>query len=81
MNRKLSYKGKELSQMSKEELVEQMEKNKRRMFGNHLFLGSVSVAAFIAFLPAVIVTVGVGAVRTYWLLQNNQAIEEQLSKR
>ena len=45
------------------------------------FFGVASLATF-AVVPVVgIVPLGIGAITAYWLKENNEAIEEELSKR
>lgn len=81
MNRKLSYNGKTIQEMTKSELQEQYEKNKKRMATRAGFFGVASLATF-AVVPVVgIVPLGIGAITAYWLKENNEAIEEELSRR
>lgn len=81
MSRQLSYNGKIIQEMTKLELQEQYEKNKKRMAVRAGFFGVASLASF-AVVPVVgIVPLGIGAITAYWLKENNEAIEDELSKR
>ena len=81
MNRRLSYNGKELYQMSKEALQAQLKINQLRLKIRMILLLIVAlISAFInPFLP--IVPIGIALIIRYWLLQNNNAIKEELNKR
>lgn len=81
MNRKLSYNGKTIQEMTKSELQEQLETNKKRLTVRACFFGVASLATF-AVLPVVgIVPLGIGAITSYWLKENNEAIKEEIHKR
>jgi len=81
MNRQLSYKGKIIQKMTKAELQEQLEANKKRLTVRAAFLGVASLATF-AVVPVVgIVPLGIGAITAYWLKENNEAIKEEINKR
>ena len=81
MNRKLSYNGKTIQEMTKWELQEQLESNKKRLAVRAVFFGVASLATF-AVIPVVgIVPLGIGAITSYWLKENNEAIKEEINKR
>ena len=81
MNRKLSYNGKTLDQMTTEELKSQIRINRSRLKGRFAFFIVITVLTFfvvpfVAPIPGVI-----GAVTIFWLLQNNKAMQYELGKR
>jgi len=81
MSRQLSYNGKTIKEMTKRELQEQYERNKKRMAVRTGFFGVASLATFAAMPVVGIVPLGIGAITAYWLKENNDAITEELSKR
>lgn len=81
MNRKLSYNGKELHEMTQEELKQQVESNEKRIVRNNLFVATITGVSLFAFPPAVLLTLSVGIVRRSWILENNKAIQEELGNR
>ena len=81
INRKLSYGGKELHEMTKEELKKQIETNKKRMVRNHLFVAVMTGVSLFAFPPAALFTLGVGVVRRNWMIENNKEIQKKLTNR
>ena len=81
MNRKLSYNGKTLDQMTTEELKRQCRVNKTRLKIRLIFWIAILVLTFFV-LPFALPIIGaIAAVTTFWLLQNNKAIQYELSKR
>ena len=53
MNRKLSYDGKNLHEMTQEELKEQVETNpKKRIVRNNLFVATITGVSFFTFSPS-----------------------------
>lgn len=81
MNNELKYNGKTLDEMTDNELSKQYELNKQRIIGNGAFLGVISGISLIYCPPAVIVPVGIGAFRLYWINKNNELIEEKANER
>lgn len=81
MNRKLSYNGKTLNQMTKQELEAQYEANQKRLVARSTFLGGVGVLACLAMPILAVAPVAVGAVTGNWIVENNKAIKEELEKR
>lgn len=81
MNRKLSYNGKTLSQMTKQELEAQYETNKKRLVARSGFLGGVGVLACFVMPVLAVGPLAAGAVTGNWLIENNKAIKEELEKR
>ena len=81
MNRKLSYNGKTLDQMTTEELKRQCKVNRTRLKIRLIFWIAILVLTFFV-LPFALPIIGaIAAVTTFWLLQNNKAIQYELSKR
>ena len=72
MNRKLSYNGKELHQMSTDELKAQLKINQYRL--KALLLAFVN--PILSVIPIVILLI-----TRYWLLQNNYAIKQEINRR
>ena len=81
MNRKLSYDGKELHEMTQEKLKEQAETNKKRIVRNNLFVATITGVSLFAFPPAALLTLGVGVVRRNWILENNKEIQKELNNK
>lgn len=81
MNRKLSYNGKSIQEMTKMELQEQLETNKKRSIVRAGAFGAFSLLAFAAVPPLGIVPLGIGVITAHWLRQNNEAIKEEIDKR
>ncbi len=81
MNRKLSYKGKELYQMTISELEAQLKTNQLRLIFRSLFLILVTFAAGFAMPILVIVPIAILVITDYWLLQNNKEIQRELERR
>ena len=81
MNNELKYHGKTLNEMTDKELIDQYELNKQRIIGNGAFLGAVSGVSLFYCPPVVIVPVGIGAFRLYWINKNNKLIEEEANER
>ena len=81
MNRKLTYKGKELHQMSVDELKAQLKINQLRLKERAIcFLIGAMLLAFVHPVLAVIPIV-ILLITRYWLLQNNNAIREEINRR
>ena len=81
MNRKLSYNGKELHQMSVDELKAQLKINQLRLKERAIcFLIGAMLLAFVHPVLAVIPIV-ILLITRYWLLQNNNAIREEINRR
>lgn len=81
MNRKLFYEGKELYEITQEELKERVETNKKRIVCNNLFVATITGVSLFACPPAALFTLGVGVVRRNWILKNNKEIQKQLNNR
>ena len=81
MNRELKYNGKTLNQMTSSELEEQYDMNNKRIIGNGAVLGAITGISLLAFPPAAIAILGVGAFRTYYIKRNNDLIEQEANER
>lgn len=81
MNRKLSYNGKELYQMTISELEEQLKTNQKRILIRSLFLLLVTLAAGFTMPILVIFPIVVLVITDYWLLQNNNEIKREIERR
>ena len=81
MNRKLSYNGKELYQMSVDELKAQLKINQFRLKERAIcfLIGALLLAfvnPFLAIIPIIILLI-----TRYWLLENNNKIQKEINKR
>ncbi len=81
MNRKLSYNGKELYQMSVDELKAQLKINQFRLKERAIcfLIGALLLAfvnPFLAIIPIIILLI-----TRYWLLENNNEIQKEINKR
>ena len=81
MNNELKYHGKTLDEMTNNELSQQYKLNKQRIIGNGAFLGVVSGISLLYCPPVVIVPVGIGTFRLYWINKNNKLIEQEANER
>ena len=81
MNRKLSYNGKELWQMSLSELEAQVKTNKSRILLSSMFLLLVTLVAGGSMPILVIFPIAILLITDYWLLQNNKAIQDEINRR
>ena len=81
MNKKLSYNGKTLNQMTIEELKQQILLNRTRMKLRTIFWILISIITFFVVPCLVEVPIVIGVVTDFWLLQNNKAIRYELGKR
>ena len=81
MNRKLSYNGKELYQMTISELEEQLKTNQKRILIRSLFLLLVTLAAGFTMPILVIFPIEVLVITDYWILQNNKEIRREIERR
>ena len=79
MNRNLSYGGKNVHEMTAEELKRQLEINKKRMTGNKLVMVVITGATLSA--PVAVLVIAIGVLRRNWLLENNAVLQEELNKR
>jgi len=81
MNRKLSYNGKTLEQMTTEELKHQCRVNRARLKVRITFFIAILILSFFV-CPFVLPIIGaIAAVTSFWILQNNKAIQIELNKR
>ena len=81
MKRKLIYNGKYLSEMTKEELKAQLKINQTRIKYRNIFFLLVALAwdlsnPFLSMIP-IFITI----ITSYWLLENNVAIQEELKNK
>ena len=81
MNRKLSYNGIELYQMTISQLEEQLKVNQKRIIVRSLFLLLVTLAACFTMPILVIFPIVVLIITDYWILQNNKEIRREIEKR
>lgn len=81
MNRNLSYDGKNVHEMTAEELRKQLEINKKRMTGNKMVIIVVTGVSLIACAPVAILVIVIGILRRNWMLENNAVLQEELNKR
>ncbi len=81
MDRKLVYNGKEINQMSKEELENQLKINKERIKMRNLFFLSIIFILILIYPLIAIFPFIICLITTYWLLQNNDEIEKEINQR
>lgn len=81
MNRKLSYNGKSVSEMTAEELRQQLAVNRKRMTNNKLVMVVVTGVSLVACAPVAVLVIVIGVLRRNWLLENNAVLQEELNKR
>lgn len=81
MNRKLSYNGKELYQMTLSELEVQLKTNQMRLIARSIFLILVTLVAGFAMPILVIIPLAILIITDYWLLQNNKEIQREIDRR
>ena len=68
-----------ISTMSSNELETQIKLNKKRMVGNVVFLGSVTISSLFVCPPVAVIPAGIGVIRLYWMNQNNKNMNKQLT--
>lgn len=81
MNRKLSYNGKELYQMTINELERQLKTNQIRIIVRSIFLLLVTFVAGFIMPILTIFPILVLVITDYWLLQNNYEIKQEINRR
>ena len=81
MNRKLSYNGIELYQMTISQLEEQLKVNQKRIIVRSLFLLLVILAAGFTMPILVIFPIAVLVITDHWILQNNKEIKREIERR
>ena len=81
MNRKFSYNGIELYQMTISQLEEQLKVNQKRIIVRSLFLLLVTLAAGFTMPILVIFPIAVLVITDYWILQNNKEIKREIERR
>lgn len=81
MDRKLVYNGKEINQMSKEELENQLKINKERIKMRNLFFLSIILILILIYPLIAIFPFIICLITTYWLLQNNDEIEKEINQK
>ena len=81
MNRKLSYNGKTLEQMTTEELKRQLGLNRTRLKLRTIFFVAISILTFFVVPFLVEVPIAIGVVTDFWFLQNNKEIQLELGRR
>lgn len=81
MNRKLSYNGKTLKEMTKSELHKQYDTNITRLKIRTGFLGACTVASCFVMPVVAVVPLGIAGITDYWLIKNNNAIKDEIESR
>ena len=81
MNRKLSYNGIELYQMTISQLEEQLKVNEKSIIVRSLLLLLVTLAGGFTMPILVIFPIVVLIITDYWILQNNKEIRREIEKR
>ncbi len=72
---------KNINLMTDTELENRYNINKKRIIGNNVFLGTITIGGLFIFSPSAIATLGVSAFRTYYINKNNQKLESEVRKR
>lgn len=81
MNRNLSYRGKNIKEMSLTELENQYNINKSRFIYRSIFFILIAISTII-YEPIVSFVPVVFAIMTgYWLIQNNNEIKKEIEMR
>lgn len=81
MKRKLIYNGKYLSEMTKEELKTQLKINQTRIKYRNIFFLLVALACFLSKPFLSMIPIFITIITSYWLLENNVAIQEELKNK
>lgn len=81
MNRKLIYKGKQIKEMTKSELEEQYRINKNRLKIRISFFAIISIISYCIMPLLSIYPLAILGVTTYWILENNEKLIEEIEKR
>ena len=81
MKRKLIYNGKYLSEMTKEELKTQLRINQTRIKYRNIFFLLVALACFLSKPFLSMIPIFITIITSYWLLENNVAIQEELKNK
>ncbi len=72
---------KNINLMTDTELENRYNINKKRVVGNNVFLGAITIGGLFIFPPSAIATLGVSAFRTYFINKNNQKLEKEAEDR
>lgn len=81
MKRKLIYNGKYLSEMTKEELKAQLKINQTRIKYRNIFFLLVSLACVLSNPFLSMIPIFITIITSYWLLENDVAIQEELKNK
>ena len=81
MKRKLIYNGKYLSEMTKEELKAQLKINQTRIKYRNIFFLLVALACGLSNPILSMIPIFITIITSYWLLENNVAIQEELKNK
>lgn len=81
MRKELIYNGKKISQMTLEELRNQLLVNNKRSIIRAVFLLIVTAVAIVIYPISAIVPVICLVVTQYWIIQNNTKIKNELENR
>lgn len=81
MKRKLIYNGKYLSEMTKEELKTQLKINQTRIKYRNIFFLLVALACVLSNPFLSMIPIFITIITSYWLLENNVAIQEELKNK
>lgn len=81
MKNELEYHGKTLNEMTNNELSQQYVLNKKRIVLNIAFLTIVSGVSLIYYPLTIVIPIGIGIFRVYWINKNNKLIEQEMNKR
>ena len=81
MKRKLIYNGRYLSEMTKEELKAQLKINQTRIKYRNIFFLLVSLACVLSNPFLSMIPIFITIITSYWLLENNVAIQEELKNK
>ena len=81
MNRVIKYRGKTIKEMTLQELENQYKFNKTRLLYRTLFFIIVALGIIVYEPIAMIIPISFAIITGYWLMQNNQAIKEEIEYR
>lgn len=81
MNRILKYRGKNIKEMTLNELENQYKMNKLRFIYRTIFFVLISISIIIYEPLASIIPIALAGVTGYWSIENNNVIKKEIENR
>ena len=81
MNRIIKYNGKTIKEMTLSELENQYKKNKIRLIYRTIFFIIIALAVMFYEPISFILPIGLAIITGYWLVENNNAIKNEIEIR